>query len=575
MKTLFKVLLGLSVLFFWQAPVLARTNVTDWYVKDFQTEITLNQDSSLDITENILADCGTAPNKHGIFRVFPKTYKTTQGNFPLPFELISITDGVGNKLKYAASSNSDTITYQIGDPKITVTGENDYIIKYRVKNVIRTTDPNFDELYYNILGNFWDLEIDNFTASVNFPTGINKDNTKIYFYTGALGSKGSDLVNNIWLTPSVLKIQSTRTILKKEGITLSASFPKNIMTLFTPTFQDKYGFSINDIALVTTLPLLSLIICFFIWKKFGRDIRLNKTIVPEFEIPENLSPMEMGALLKKGSLDKNSITATIIRLGFLGYLTIEKVGRNLILINFTDYKLTRLEVVNGGHLYLAEKIVLEGLFKSGNEVFLSSLKNEFHEELLPISKMISNDFTERGYVDKIGEKYNKGMTIVSIILWTLSAALYTVLPPICTGLLVSGAIVLIFALMMGKLTPVGAELELRVKGFKLYMNTAEKYRSQFQEQEGTLDKLLPYAILFGITTQWLKKMKDIYGEPYFNTYHPAFLVGVVAMSDFESFSSTIDDISDSIASNISPSSSGAGGIGGAGGGAGGGGGGGW
>jgi uncharacterized membrane protein len=575
MKTLFKVLLGLSVLFFWQAPALARTNATDWYVKDFQTTINVNQDSSLDITENILADCGTAPDKHGIFRVFPKTYKTDQGNFPLPFELVSITNGQGQKLKYSVKSTADTITYQIGDPKITVTGENDYIIKYRVKNVIRITDPNFDELYYNILGNFWDLEIDNFTASINFPTGINKDNTKIYFYTGALGSQGSDLVNNIWLTPSVLKIQSTRTILKAEGITLSASFPKNIMTPYVSTFKDTFGFSISDIILIILFPLLALIICFYLWKKYGRDIRLNKTIVPEFEIPEKLTPMEMGALMKKGKTHENAVTATIIRLGFLGYLTIAKVEQKVLIISTSDYKLSRTTKAVGPDLYEAEAFVLQELFGVETEVYLKDLKNDFYRYLPMISKKLLIDFKNRGYIDQLGEKYMKIMMIAAAVIIFVGISLASMWPIITIGLLISSFIVLIFSLMMGKLTMTGAELDLRVKGFKLYMNTAEKYRSQFQEKEGTLDKLLPYAILFGITTQWLKKMKDIHGEPYFNTYHPAFLVGAASLANFESFSSAINDISNSIASNISPSSSGAGGVGGAGGGAGGGGGGGW
>ena len=425
------------------------------------------------------------------------------------------------------------------------------------------------------MGNFWDLEIDKFSASINFPAQINKDNIELSLYAGILGSKDSNSVNYLWLTPNTLKIQSNRTILKKEGITLSAAFPKNILVPYAASFQDKYGFSVSDIILVLALPIILFIASLLLWKKHGKDIRLNRTIVPEFEIPENLSPMEMGSLLKKGGLDNNTIPATIIRLGFLGYLTIEKVDRKILLFNAPDYKLTRLEAANGNHLYLAEKIILNGLFVSGNEVFLSDLKNVFYKELSPISKMMSEDLKERGYIDKTGEKYKLGMTIAGIIVWVLGALSYLVLPALCYGLIISGFIVIIFAYMMGKLTPAGAELELRIKGFKLYMNTAEKYRSQFQEKEGALDKLLPYAILFGITTQWLKKMKDIYGEAYFNAYHPAFFVGATSLTSFENFSSTINDLSSSIASNISPSSSGAGGAGGAGGGAGGGGGGGW
>jgi uncharacterized membrane protein len=128
---------------------------------------------------------------------------------------------------------------------------------------------------------------------------------------------------------------------------------------------------------------------------------------------------------------------------------------------------------------------------------------------------------------------------------------------------------------MRRFTPRGAELNWRINGFKLYMNTAEKYRSRFQEQEGLIEKLLPYAILFGITKKWLQKMREIYGAEYFANYHPAFMAGSLATLDFDSFMSTVNEISTSISSNVSPSSSGSGGGGSVGGGGGGGGGGGW
>ena len=70
-------------------------------------------------------------------------------------------------------------------------------------------------------------------------------------------------------------------------------------------------------------------------------------------------------------------------------------------------------------------------------------------------------------------------------------------------------------------------------------------------------------------------MKEIYGENYFNTYHPIWFVGGnMASFDADSFASRVDSLSSAMASNVS-SGSGSGGSGGSGGGGGGGGGGGW
>ena len=142
----------------------ARKNVSDWYIRDFHSQIVVNQNSSLDITEKRTADCGNAKNKHGIFRILPETYNLNGNTVKSHVELISITDFYGNPLKYTATRNvlDNTVIWKIGDTNKTVQGVNHYQIKYRIKNALRFDNNNFDELYWNILGNFWELEIDKF-----------------------------------------------------------------------------------------------------------------------------------------------------------------------------------------------------------------------------------------------------------------------------------------------------------------------------------------------------------------------------------------------------------------------------
>src|SRR4030042_4509702 len=107
------------------------TAISDWYIKDFQSEIIVNKDSSLTVIEKIIADCGNLPDKHGIFRILPTRAKTTEGTIYNSIELISITDFNGNPLKYSTIKKNKKITWKIGDPNVTVSGENYYKIKYR------------------------------------------------------------------------------------------------------------------------------------------------------------------------------------------------------------------------------------------------------------------------------------------------------------------------------------------------------------------------------------------------------------------------------------------------------------
>src|SRR5680860_568596 len=126
---LFSLFLIIITSFFIAKISFARENVNDWYIKDFNSEIIVNNDSSLDITETIVADCGTAIGKHGIFRVLPKEYKTEEGNYILPLKLISITNEDGKPLQYTSSKLGTSVTYKIGDPDTEVQGENTYILK--------------------------------------------------------------------------------------------------------------------------------------------------------------------------------------------------------------------------------------------------------------------------------------------------------------------------------------------------------------------------------------------------------------------------------------------------------------
>jgi uncharacterized membrane protein len=562
----------ISILFIF--PTSARENVSDWYIKDFQTEIIVTTDSGLTITERIVADCGEANNKHGIFRVFPKIQKTKDGNFITPIELISITDENGQRLKYQQQQGANTVTYKIGDPKVEVKGENVYIIKYKLKGVIRNLNEQEDELYFDVLGSFWDLEIDNFTANIVFPDGITETNSDVYLYSGSLDSSGNTLAEYKWLSENNLEINSNKMIAKREGITVSVAFPTNILTLYQPTVAEKSATAVSSYLPLNVTPtniwrqfsvtLLLILLAFFIWYKYGRDPISRRPIIAEFEAPDKMTPLEMSVLLKESGKHNNAITASIINLAVKGYLKIEKIEKSG-LFSSADYKLIRSEKKDDG-LYRYEKDILQALFKGSSDVKLSRLKNKFARRIQGLSGNVASDLKERGLIDKKSTWRQIAMIGVGVLLLFIFAG-----EPV---MLASFAFIA-FGIFMRRLTPQGSEIKRQVEGFKLYLKTAEKYRARFYEKENMMEALLPYAILFNLTKEWIRKMKDIYGEDYLKNHNLTFMAGAVALSDFNAFETAISDVSRSISSHVSSSSSGSSGGGSVGGGGGGGGGGGW
>jgi uncharacterized membrane protein len=128
---------------------------------------------------------------------------------------------------------------------------------------------------------------------------------------------------------------------------------------------------------------------------------------------------------------------------------------------------------------------------------------------------------------------------------------------------------------MSQRTAAGSEALRRALGFRLFIETAEKRRQEFNEKANIFAEYLPYAIVFGSVDKWANAFRDIDTEPATRGWYTGtHAFAPLAFSrDLESFSSSVSSV---IAST--PGSSGGSGFGGggfSGGGGGGGGGGSW
>jgi uncharacterized membrane protein len=548
--------------------------LNDWYIKDFQSEIIVNKDSSLSITEKITADCGNLPNKHGIFRTLPTFYqKTSSEKISTPIELKSITDFSDKPINYSTTKSTvnRTLTWKIGDADKTVSGINFYKITYLVKNTIRFDDPSFDELYWNLSGNFWQIPIDHFTATIKFPSEINQNNTALNIYSGAFKEKNGLDISQNWVDGNTLQIETSDIIKPGSGITLSTTFPKNIITSFKFSFWELYG---RFFWLL--IPIFAFWIIYRYWAKYGKDPKINSAIAPEFEIPDKLSSLDMGMLYSNLALKTRYLSASIINLAVKKYITIEEIPKKGV-FGSVDYKLTKLKE-GDDKISESEKLLLDELFDSNESKLLSSLKNKFYSSIPMIQKKSKDFLVEKEYIDVRSGKYQIALIIFIFVAAFFSFILAFIGPIYIVSMILTIIIMIIFAILMSRRTEKGAMLEHRINGLKMYMEVAEKYRQKFNEKENIFEKFLPYAIMFGMTKKWIKQIEKIYGADYFNSYHPVWFYGAAIHSfNVDSLTSSIESLSSGMASTMSssPSSSGSGGGGFSGGGGGGGGGGGW
>ena len=574
MKTIAKSIIIAALAWVATTPaVLARDSsvITDCYVKKFDSTTTVLTDGSLLVEEDILTDCGTLSGKHGIFRIVPEQSKTEKGIYKTPVKITSITDENGNPRQYSESRDAvnHTVSYKIGNPNITISGENTYKITYSVANAVRLTADNKDELYWNLMGNFWEMEIDEFNAQVVFPEAI-RNGSEINVYSGQAGEKQNLLANWRWTGDNTLEINSKSPLGARQAITLSVVFTAKAIDAYIPGVLDVYG---DYLWLV--IPLLFFIFAFGVWMKHGRDPVLNKTIIPEFEIPDGLPPMQLALLDANGVFADKMIAASIVDLAVKKHITIEEIKKTWAL-GKNDYLLSKI-APQGSAIRLTEpeSVLLNEIFKTGKPVKISDLKEKFYLSIPTIRRVAVNQLVADGDIANEGLSFKKiflisGFLILWLMVFFINYGLVAILSVAATAI-----ILIVFGLVMPKRTPKGAELNWRIQGFKLYMKTAEQYRQQFNEKENIFEKFLPYAMVFGMAKLWIKKMEQLYGKDYFTNYHPAWYTGTtIAGFNANNFVSQIDSLSASIASNTG-SSSGGGGGGFSGGGGGGGGGGSW
>ncbi len=562
------ILVGAS-LFIWKPVSAERTVISDWYIKDFETTIDLHPNSTATITEHIIANAGTLPDKHGIFRILPTQMNIEGTIVQTPIKLHTITDFSEHTHPYSTIKNPGTITWKIGSPDKTVQGENKYRIHYTVGNVIRTDSDTFDEFFWNLNGNFWDIETDAFTATINFPSGFKNEGSEVNLYSGQYGDNMNSLANFRWIDTDTLEVTATRPLTVREGITVSVTMPKGIVTPYQFTWWQLYGQY-----LWLLLPLLSIIICLVIWKRYGDDPNLRKPIIPEYEPPEQLPPLELGMIMENGKLHHRFVTATIIDLARRGIITITEQKKK------GSYTFTRTENVSQKNTTSAETTLIEKLFGNKATVSISGSSTKLTSTVSAIQTQVKKELKQKNIFEASGFRWQIISAVIAVFLFFITI-FSTVFfgddqPFLIIGSgFVSALIFLVISIIMPKKTLYGAELEWKGKGFKMFMNTAEKHRQIFFEKEGLFEELLPYAIMFDMTKKWIKAMKQIYGKEFIQNYHPVWFTGVPGREfSLDTFSSSISSLSSSISSSVSPKS-GSGGGGFSGGGGGGGGGGGW
>jgi uncharacterized membrane protein YgcG len=305
-------------------------------ILDFSSDIQVQKNANLLVTETITVQSEGKVIQHGIYRDFPTTYSDSHGQrIKVKFDVLSATrDGQSESFSISSQINGERV--YLGNPNwLLPPGQYKYALTYRVDRELGFF-ADHDELYWNVTGNGWKFLIDKAEATVTLPSGIEGKDVTYKAYTGVQGALGTDYSSLLATTSPVRVIfATTQTLLEGQGLTIVVGWPKGFVVAPTQAEQYKNLLTDNQGPLLGGFGLLIVLIYFSIaWSVVGRDPKKG-TIIPLYEAPGGMTPAAIRYLAIRGC-DSKTLAASVIYLAVNGYLKIEKKLEHFFLTRLGD-----------------------------------------------------------------------------------------------------------------------------------------------------------------------------------------------------------------------------------------------
>lgn len=622
---------------------------SEYTLNSYDINIIVNENNTLNITEKIGAYFNV--EKHGIFRKIPLRNEVTRLDGTTSKNRAKISD-IKVSDNYSLSTESGYKVIKIGDANYTLTGQKNYEISY-LYNLGRDTGKEYDELYFNLIGDEWDTSISNITFTITMPKEF--DSSKLGFSSGVISSTDSSKITyNV--DGNIISGKYNGTLGSGEALTVRLELPEGYFV--------GASFNIDLLSILAiVLPLLFVFITYLLWNKFGKDEQVVETV--EFYPPQGFNSAEVG-FLYKGKVENKDVISLLIYLANRGYIKIIETEEKSLFSTSKGFKIVKQREYDGNNPN--EALFLKGLFssKSSSISFSNMIDYMKNPQSVPetsstnaITEVTAMDLYDNFYItleriitninnkknkEKIFEKSSLGKGALVIVMIIATFLLITIKPVIESD---AGIAMLPFAIIfpgigfsvlfgmlfgktpisikifgliwglgfggmpwafmvlpsllaepiyliayiiglgciltmillfkaMPKRTKYGNEILGKIKGFKNFLETAEKQKLEAMVMENPtyFYDILPFTYVLGVSDTWIKKFETISLQAP-NWYDGYSSFNTASFGSFINL--TMSSATSAMSSSPSSSSSGGGSSGGgsSGGGSGGGGGGSW
>lgn len=502
-----------------------RTDVDDFaYASwDARYEVGLDDEgrARMHVTETLTARFPDIDQNKGIVRGLPTSYR----NAWLDVRVLSVTDETGARVPYETDDEDGLLLVLTGDDDY-VRGLTTYVIEYEMRDVILAADSGVDEFYWDLLPLDSTQRIDDFTAEVVFDeTMTDRMTGDARCYIGFEGSKDEcDLVTS----PDGSQFGvGANELSPGEGITIAVGFESGTAVQPAARQPDPVTDTVPAIAALGGLGLS--VASWFAVSAFKKNRRrASGIIVAQYDVPDSLPPL-LSAAIVPGA--KDPIPAEIVHLAVRGMLRIEEG---------TDAEQPRLRRLPGGRIPDQLDVeALDALFAGADSdgvAELPSSSEDFAARMKTLSQHGVEAAVSRGLTTKArsrGAMILQWCAIAVVLagltlgIWGIIAGRVTAIPAFVA--IAFGTLLVLLSSFYGfskhtVLSHEGARQYEYLMGVREFIRVAEADRLQMlqsysgaeRRQDGSAnvivvyERLLPYAMLFGMENEWGAVLEHVY-----------------------------------------------------------------
>ncbi|GAA1319274.1 DUF2207 family protein [Leucobacter albus] len=545
-----------------------------WHVA-YEIDVDAAGTAVANVTETVAPRFPESDQNRGIVRGIPIDYQGASTN-PRDF---TVTDAAGVPVPFEVEDEDGFRIVLVGDDSF-VHGLQTYVISYTMSNVVLSRDDGAaDEFYWDIM-DFEHLQpVGDFSAEVSFSPELAPALTgDARCYWGAPQSTAECSLEGAGSEADPLVLRGLG-LERQQGVTVAVGLAPgtiaqpaqrlpNFALDFAPMFIGAAGLATG----VTSSVLV------------GRFKRAKRTargvVVPQYDVPRELPPL-LAASLAGGALESPA-PAQIVHLAVNGVTRLED-GEKIGKLSGRSKPTQVVRVVDPSRAVDAlDRRALETLVPggvAGDARTLPQKSTEFAEAMTALTAAGAQAAKDRGYLERASAPSARPLGIATlalgIVLIGFGIVGFVFRGPALPFLFVSVGFLLgaagAFALARHTVhTQAGADAREYLAGVRMFIEVAEADRirvlqsasgAERREVDGLAvihlyERLLPYAMLFKLESEWTRALETRYSmEP---GYVPYWYPGLAAHG-IAALPSTLSRYTESLSSAVSYTSSSAGG----------------